>query len=49
MAISKPAADLFGLSVRGGVIGDLEVVEVEYVLHLVVVPTSLANNDGHIK
>lgn len=41
--------DLFRLSFRGGVVCDLEVVEVEHVLHLVVVPPSLANNEGDIE
>lgn len=41
--------DLFGLSVTRGVVCDLEVVEVEYVLHLVVVASSLANDDSHVE
>lgn len=40
---------LFALFVTGGVVGHLEVVEVQNVLHLVVVPSSLADNGGHIK
>lgn len=48
MVYSQPT-DLFALSVRGGVVCDLEVVEVEYVLHLIVVSSSLADNDSHIK
>lgn len=41
--------DLFSLSVGGRVVGDLEKVEVEDVLHLVGLSSSLANNDSHIK
>lgn len=41
--------DLFALSVRGGVVCDLEVIEVEYVLHLIVVASSLANYDSHVE
>ena len=44
-----PSTDLFNLPVGGGVVGDLEVVEVEYVPHLIVVSSSLANNDSQIK
>lgn len=46
---SRWSADLFTLFVRGGVVGDFEVVQVQYVLHLIIVSTSLANNDSHIK
>lgn len=41
--------DLFALSVRGGIVGDLEAVEIQNVLHLVVVSSSLANNHRHVK
>lgn len=41
--------DLFALLVSGRVVRHLEVVEVQNVLHLVVVPSSLADNSGHIK
>lgn len=47
--IYSQLTDLFSLSVRCGVVGDFEIVEVEHILHLVVVPSSLANNDGHIE
>ena len=43
------STDLFTLSVRGGVVCDLKIVEVEDFLHLIVVSSSLANNDGHVK
>lgn len=42
-------SDLFTLSVGRGVVCDFEVVEVEYVFHLIVVSSSLANDDCHIK
>lgn len=45
---SQPT-DLLALSVRGGVVCDLEVAEVEDVLHLIVVSPPLANNDGYVK
>lgn len=41
--------DLFALLVSGRVVRHLEVVEVQNVLHLVVVPSSLADNSGHVK
>lgn len=41
--------DLFALSVRGGVVCHLEVVEVQDILHLIVVPPSLANDGGHVE
>lgn len=44
-----PPTHLFSLSVRGGVVGDFEVGEVKDVFHLIVVSTSLANDDSHIK
>lgn len=42
-------AHLLALFVTGGVVGHLEVVEVQNVLHLVVVSSSLADNGGHVK
>ena len=45
---SQPT-DLLALSVRGGVVCDLEVAEVEDVLHLIVVSPPLTNNGGHVK
>lgn len=41
--------DLFALSVRGGVVCHLEGVEVQDILHLIVVPSSLANDGGHVE
>lgn len=40
---------LLALLVRHGVVGDLEDVEVEHVLHLVVVAASFADHGGHVK
>lgn len=41
--------DLFALSVRDEVVCHLEVVEVQDILHLIVVPSSLANDGGHVE
>lgn len=45
----RQPTDLFALSVRGGVVGDFEAVEIQNVPHLVVVSSSLANNHSHVK
>lgn len=42
-------ADLPVLLVRRGVVGDLEEEQVNHLLHLVVVPTTLAHNDRRVK
>ena len=41
--------DLLAISVCGGVVGDLEGVEVDHILHLVDVTPPLANYDCHVK
>lgn len=42
-------ADLPVLLVRRGVVGDLEEEQVNHLLHLVVVATTLAHNDRRVK
>lgn len=41
--------DLFTLSVRGGIVGDFEAVEIQNVPHLVIVSPSLANDHSHVE
>lgn len=43
------SADLPVLLVGRGVVGDLEEVQVDHLLHLVVVPAPLAHNDRRVK
>lgn len=45
----RQPTDLFRLSVRGGVVGDFEAVEIQNVPHLVIVSPPLANNHGYVE
>lgn len=49
MSCCERRGNLSGLLVRRGVVGDLEEVQVDHLLHLVVVPSPLAHDDGGVE